>query len=145
MPTNKKTKPTKKATKPTKRTTKSAKKPTKPKSIVTTPSKAEILVSGVHVLHDEALELAEAVVFMAEKLEESRKAMKDEPIVIPYDNGGGQTGIRENPHYTAYEHLVTAYNKSLRQLTEIVEKGTPVRNASSIMAELSTIAGRKIG
>ena len=145
MPTNKTTKLTKKATKPTKRTTKSAKKPTKPKAIVTTPSKAEILVSGVHVLHDEALELAEAVVFMAEKLEESRKAMKDEPIVIPYDNGGGQTGIRENPHYTAYEHLVTAYNKSLRQLTEIVEKGTPVRNASSIMAELSTIAGRKIG
>ena len=145
MPTKKTTKPTKKATKPTKRTTKSAKKPTKPKAIVTTPSKAEILVSGVHVLHDEALELAETVVFMAEKLEESRKAMKDEPIVIPYDNGGGQTGIRENPHYTAYEHLVTAYNKSLRQLTEIVEKGTPVRNASSIMAELSTIAGRKIG
>ena len=134
-----------KAKKPTKPTKKTAKKPTKPKAIVTTPSKAEILVSGVHVLHDEALELAEAVVFMAEKLEESRKAMKDEPIVIPYDNGGGQTGIRENPHYTAYEHLVTAYNKSLRQLTEIVEKGTPVRNASSIMAELSTIAGRKIG
>lgn len=111
----------------------------------TGPSKAEQLVAGVHVLHDEALELAEAVVFMAEKLEESRKAMKDEPIVIPYDNGGGQTGIRENPHYVAFEHLVTAYNKSLRQLTEIVEKGAPVRNASSIMAELTTIAGRKIG
>ena len=128
---------TKKKTKPT---PKSAKKPT-----VKAPSKAEQLVAGVHVLHDEALELAEAVLFMAEKLEESRKAMKDEPIVIPYDNGGGQTGIRENPHYTAFEHLVTAYNKSLRQLTEIVEKGTPVRNASSIMAELTTIAGRKIG
>lgn len=110
-----------------------------------TKKKAEQLVAGVHVLHDEALELAEAVVFMAEKLEESRKAMKNEPIVIPYDNGGGQTGIRENPHYTAYEHLVTAYNKSLRQLTEIVEKGTPVRNASRIMAELTDIAGRKIG
>lgn len=82
---------------------------------------------------------------MAAKLEESRKAMIDEPLVVPYDNGGGQTGIRENPHYVAFEHLVTAYNKSLRQLTEIVEKGTPVRNASSIMAELSTIAGRKIG
>ena len=134
--------PTKKtATKPTKKTT-SAKRTTKP---TTTPSKAEQLVAGVRVLHDEALELAESVVFMAAKLEESRKAMIDEPLVVPYDNGGGQTGIRENPHYVAFEHLVTAYNKSLRQLTEIVEKGTPVRNASSIMAELSTIAGRKIG
>lgn len=108
-------------------------------------SKAEILVSGVHVLHDEALELAESVVFMAEKLEESRKVLKDEPIVIPYDNGGGQSGIRENPHFTAFEKLLTTYNKSLRQLTEIIEKGTPVRNASSIMAELTTIAGRKLG
>ena len=128
----------------TKKTTKSnATKRAKPQ--VKTPSKAEQLVAGVRVLHDEALELAESVVFMAAKLEESRKAMIDEPLVVPYDNGGGQTGIRENPHYVAFEHLVTAYNKSLRQLTEIVEKGTPVRNASSIMAELSTIAGNKIG
>lgn len=131
---------------PKKKTTAKKKtvKKTAPKK-VTGPSKAEILVSGVHVMHDEALELAESVLFMAAKLEESRKIMANEPIVIPYDNGGGQSGIRENPHYTAFEHLVTAYNKSLRQLTEIVEKGAPVRNASSIMAELTTIAGRKIG
>ena len=120
-----------------------AKRATKPSA--SSRSKAEELVAGVHVMHDEALELAESVVFMAAKLEESRKIMANEPIVIPYDNGGGQTGIRENPHYVAFEHLVTAYNKSLRQLTEIVEKGAPVRNASSIMAELTTIAGRKIG
>ena len=131
---------------PKKKTTAKKKtvKKTAPKK-VTGPSKAEILVSGVKVMHDEALELAESVLFMAAKLEESRKIMANEPIVIPYDNGGGQSGIRENPHYTAFEHLVTAYNKSLRQLTEIVEKGAPVRNASSIMAELTTIAGRKIG
>lgn len=108
-------------------------------------SKAEQLVAGVHVLHDEALELAESVLFMADKLEESRKAMKDEALIIPYDNGGGQMGIRENPHFTAYEKLVTTYTKSLRQLTEIIEKGSPVRTTSSIMSELSTIARRKIG
>ena len=117
----------------------------KPRPVVKQPSKAEQLVSGVSVLHDEALELAESVVFMAAKLEESRKAMENEPLVVPYDNGGGQTGIRENPHYTAFEKLVTTYSKSLRQLTEIVEKGAPVRSASSIMAELTTIAGRKLG
>lgn len=128
---------------------KTTKKPTKAaaktRRVVKAPSKAEQLVAGVHVLHDEALELAESVVFMATKLEESRKAMANEPIIIPYDNGGGQSGIRENPHYTAYEKLVTTYTKSLRQLTEIIEKGAPVRNASSIMAELTSIAGRKIG
>lgn len=121
-----------------------SKEKTQPKK-TTGPSKAELLVSGVHVLHDEALELAEAVVFMAEKLEESRATLKHESLVVPYDNGGGQTGIRENPHFTAYEKLLTTYNKSLRQLTEIIEKGAPVKNTSKIMAELTSIAGRKIG
>jgi len=107
--------------------------------------KAKEICAGVHTLHDEALELAESVVFMAGKLEESRKLMKNEPLVIEYDNGGGQCGIRENPHYTAYEHLLTSYNKALRQLTEIVEKGAPSRKASNIMKELSVIAGKKAG
>ena len=108
-------------------------------------SKAAVLVSGVHTLHDEALELAESVVFMASKLEEARKTLKDEPLVIDYDNGGGQKGIRENPHFVAFEHLMATYNKSLRQLTEIIDKGAPTKRANGIMAELTTIAGRKLG
>ena len=107
--------------------------------------KAKDLCSGVHTLHDEALELAESVVFMAKKLEESRKMMEYEPLVIEYDNGGGQCGIRENPHFTAYEHLLASYNKALRQLTEIVEKGAPSNRSSNIMKELSVIAGKKAG
>lgn len=107
-------------------------------------NRASDLCSGVHVLHDETLELAESVVFMADKLKEARAAMEREPLVIPYDNGGGQTGIRENPHFVAFEHLMATYNKALRQLTEIVEKGAPTKKASSIMAELTTIAGKKV-
>lgn len=107
--------------------------------------KAKEICSGVHVLHDESLALAEAVIFMADKLEEMRGLLADEPLVIEYDNGGGQTGIRENPNYTAYEKLLNTYNKSLRQLTEIVEKGTPTRKASNVMKELSVIAGKKVG
>lgn len=147
MPTNKTKKPTTKSakkttTKPTvKKTTARKTTPKKP----TTPSKAEQLVAGVHVLHDEALELAESVLFMAAKLEESRKAMINEPLVVPYDNGGGQSGIRENPHFSAYEKLMATYSKSLRHLAEIVEKGAPVRDASKIMAQLTDIAGRKLG
>jgi hypothetical protein len=108
-------------------------------------NKAEEICACVHTLHDETLELAESVLFMAEKLKESRELMRDEPIVIEYDNGGGQCGIRENPHYTAFEHLLTSYNKALRQLTEIIEKGSPSKKASNIMNELTLIAGKKIG
>ena len=108
-------------------------------------NKAAELVAGVSTLHDEALELAESVLFMAQKLKESRELMINEPLIIGYDNGGGQKGIRENPHYVAFEHLMTTYTKSLRQLSEVIEKGAPARKASSIMAELTDIAGRKIG
>lgn len=108
-------------------------------------SKAEELVSGVHVMHEEALELAESVVFMASKLEETRKGLVNEPLAIPYDNGGGQTGIRENPKYTAYEKLMSTYLRSLEQLSKIIEKGTVEKKTSGIMAELSSIAGRKVG
>lgn len=119
----------------------STKKPAVPKAIK---SKAADLVSGVKVLHDEALELAESVLFMAEKLKESRLLMADEPLVVEYDNGGGQKGIRENPHYVAFEKLIATYTKSLDQLTKIIEKGTQTKSTSSIMAELTTIAGKKV-
>ena len=47
-------------------TKKATKKTTaKPRTVKIEPSKAEQLVAGVHVLHDEALELAESVLFMA--------------------------------------------------------------------------------
>lgn len=121
------------------------KKKTTAKKTIKQPSKAEILVSGVKVMHDQALELAESVVFMAAKLEESRKAMANEPLVVPYDNGGGQTGLRENPHFAAFEKLMNTYTRSLAQLTQIVEKGTTTEKGLSVMAELTTIAGRRIG
>ena len=108
-------------------------------------SKAEELCAGVHTLHDESVALAESVLFMASKLTETRIQIQREPLVIEYDNGGGQKGIRENPSFVAYEHMLTAYNKSLRQLTEIIDKGSSVRKPSGILNELEVIAGGKIG
>ena len=57
--------------------------------------------------------------FMAAKLEESRQRIEDMDIVIEYDNGGGQSGIRENPWVTAYEKLLTTFNKTLATLNQI--------------------------
>lgn len=108
-------------------------------------SKAEKICSGVHTLREQAIELADQVLFMAQKLSDTRKAISKEPLVITYDNGGGQTGIRENPHYVAYEHLLASYTKALRQLTEIVENGAPSAGASEVMQSLHVIANRKIG
>lgn len=107
--------------------------------------RAEEICRGVSVLHEESLVLAEAVVLMSKKIEETLKTLKNEPLVIPYDNGGGQSGIRENPNYTSFEKLMATYTKSLRQLIEIVEKGSPSQSTIGIMKELSLIAGKKAG
>ena len=108
-------------------------------------TQAEEICQGVSVLHDESVSLAEAVILMSEKIKESIDEIKNEPLVIPYDNGGGQSGIRENPQFTAFEKLMASYTKSLRQLIEIVEKGSPSQSTIGIMKELSVIAGKKAG
>ena len=69
--------------------------------------------------------LAEQVIFMSKKLKESKAGLRDQAIVIPYDNGGGQTGIRENPAFTAYEKLLATYTKSLTALRDAIGEGAP--------------------
>ena len=69
--------------------------------------------------------LAEQVIFMSKKLKESKAGLKDQAIVIPYDNGGGQVGIRENPAFTAYEKLLAAYTKALTTLRDVIGTEAP--------------------
>lgn len=76
-------------------------------------------------IRPQATELADQVIFMAGKLKESKAGLKDQAIVIPYDNGGGQTGIRENPAFTAYEKLLATYTKSLAALREMIGSTAP--------------------
>ena len=73
----------------------------------------------------QAVTLAEQVLFMADKLTESMEGIKEEPIVIPYDNGGGQCGIRENPAYAAYEKLLGTFTKSLAALRDMIGSTAP--------------------
>jgi hypothetical protein len=42
-----------------------------------------------------------------------------EPLIIDYDNGGGQSGIRENPFYPAYEKLLGSYAKAIAASKDI--------------------------
>jgi hypothetical protein len=70
-----------------------------------------------------ATELAENVIFQCKKLAETRAAMdrSRQPIVVAYDNGGGQRGMRKHPIYEAYNQLMANYRKSLAQLTELLQ------------------------
>lgn len=53
---------------------------------------------------------------MREALNKQKTALGDQPFVVEYDNGGGQTGTKENPEWTAYEKLLKSYHATLRAI-----------------------------
>lgn len=56
--------------------------------------------------------------FLRFKLEESRAGLECEPLVIPYDHGGGQSGMRKNPAFDAYEAMLKSFCQVVRTLKE---------------------------
>ena len=54
--------------------------------------------------------------WMKAKLDDAREAIKNSNVAIPYDNGGGQTGIRENPLFKGYESLWKAYMNGMDRI-----------------------------
>lgn len=67
-----------------------------------------------------AVELAENVLWMEAKLANAREAIGKSSVAIPYDNGGGQRGIRKNPAFDGYNSLMSSYTKALKQLCEML-------------------------
>ena len=85
-------------------------------------TEAEQLVAGYDgPLRSQVVELAENVVFMAHKLKETRESMGKTPLIVRYDNGGGQAGYRENPVFKAYNQLMADYRKSMQQLADLLQ------------------------
>ena len=77
------------------------------------------------------------VLSMADKLEEARQRMPIEELIVEYDNGGGQSGVRENPYYPAYEKLLASFVKSLTALQTMIGN-----NAGSEVDELGDLRSR---
>ena len=77
-------------------------------------------------MRDRARELAENVLWMEAKLEDARRVIGKSSVAIPYDNGGGQRGIRKNPAFDGYNSLMSSYTKALKQLCEML--GTEVED-----------------
>jgi len=100
-------------------------------------------------ISDKRMKLLEPVIantaWMKAKLNDAREAIKNSNIVIAYDNGGGQKGIRENPLFKGYEALWKSYilgmNKILDSLppeavqTEITKESKPQNVLSIIRAK----------
>ena len=56
--------------------------------------------------------------WMRIKLDDAREAIKNSAVVVSYDNGGGQKGIRENPLFKGYESLWRSYMAGMGKILE---------------------------
>ena len=74
--------------------------------------------AGVPAKKREALTpLMQNMAWQKAKLDEAREEMKDERLIDSYDNGGGQSGTRENPFFKSYLNLWRGYLAGLEKFT----------------------------
>ena len=79
--------------------------------------------------------------WMKAKLDDSREAIKSSGVVIAYDNGGGQKGIRENPLFKGYEALWKSYMQGMTRIldclpAEQIEIAVPQEEKPATVLEL---------
>lgn len=84
----------------------------------------------------------ENTAWMKAKLDDARAAIKTAQIVVTYNNGGGQKGIRENPLFKGYEALWKSYMTGMNRILDalppeiIKEETTPEETAPRTVLEL---------
>lgn len=78
--------------------------------------------------------------WMRAKLDDTRAAIKTSGVAIPYDNGGGQNGIRENPLFKGYHALWKSYMLGMKEILDIVpaakEKADPPEEPKNVLSML---------
>lgn len=60
------------------------------------------------------------IAWMKVKLDDTRETIRGTDVAIPYDNGGGQRGVRENPLFKGYESLWKSYMAGMRVIMDLL-------------------------
>ncbi len=79
------------------------------------------------------------------KLDEAREQMQDASITCEYDNGGGQSGIRENPLFKSYINLFRAYMVGLEKYSSYLPKELYEEAAGGTANTLDLVKSMKKG
>ncbi len=77
------------------------------------------------------------------KLDEAREEMKEASIVCEYNNGGGQTGTRENPIFKAYISLWRAFMVGLEKYTSYLPKELQDEATAGVQSVLDQVKRMK--
>lgn len=92
---------------------------------------------------DEKKKLIQPVIentaWMKVKLDDARIEVNNSQIVITYDNGGGQKGIRENPLYKGYESLWKSYMQGMQKIIDCIPDNNPEIKNEEIEKPLSML------
>ena len=75
----------------------------------------------------------ENTAWMRAKLDDTRDMVKTTQVVIKYDNGGGQSGLRENPIYKGYESLFKSYMSGMCTLLNYVPRKVLEEQAEEVV------------
>ena len=67
----------------------------------------------------------ENVAWMRVELDAARVTIGEQGVAVPYDNGGGQTGIRQNPLFAGYSALWKSYMMGLKEILALVPTAAP--------------------
>lgn len=79
--------------------------------------KALLFECGISDARMQALEpIIDNVAWQRGKLDEARESIRGSGVAIPYDNGGGQKGIRENPIFKGYHALWKSYMSGMNAI-----------------------------
>lgn len=77
--------------------------------------------------------------WMKAKLDDAREAVKNSQIVIAYDNGGNQKGIRINPLFTGYEALWKSYMQGMSKIVECLPQEQIKQEAEKVVETKSVL------
>lgn len=82
--------------------------------------------------------LIDHIVWMEEKIEQARNVISASSVVVSYDNGGGQTGVRKNPAYEALNKLNSSYLASLKLVIDLLPiQETPDNKKDDLIKEVA--------
>lgn len=82
--------------------------------------RAQRMLRDLGGLDEATIDLVRPLVIEAawteQRLADARRLIGTSDIVVPYDNGGGQEGVRRNPAYDGYNALAKTYVAYLKQI-----------------------------
>ena len=82
--------------------------------------RAQRMLRDLGGLDEATIDLVRPLVIEAawteQRLADARRLIGTSDSVVPYDNGGGQEGVRRNPAYDGYNALAKTYVAYLKQL-----------------------------